>query len=235
MQVHLLEGTDRLLGAMSEFSGRKAMKYLEKLDVRVKLDRFVVDYDGHTVFMDDNSSIPSETLIWAAGVQGIIVDGIPTNHMDAGRFEVNEFNQIKGFSNLFAIGDIAIMKDLNYPKGHPMVAQVALAMQQGRLLGKNLINLINGNQLIPFEYLDKGSMATIGRNKAVVDLPKGVRFSGLSAWFIWMFIHLISLIGFRNKLVTFINWVWSYFTYDKGNRLIIRIFDNKRTSPAEAN
>ena len=233
MQVHLLEGTDRLLGAMSEYSGSKAMKYLEKLDVNVKLNRFVTDYDGHTVFMDDNSSIRSETLIWAAGVQGNTVDGIPTDQIDAGRFEVNEFNQVKGFPNIFAIGDIAIMKDLKNPKGHPMVAQVA--MQQGRLLGRNLIKLIKGKQLVPFEYSDKGSMATIGRNKAVVDLPKGVRFSGLSAWLVWMFIHLISLIGFRNKLVTFTNWVWSYFTYDKGNRLIIRRFDNKRTSPAEAN
>ena len=124
------------------------------------------------------------------------------------------------------------MSDTIYPNGHPMVAQVAI--QQGRLLGKNLIKYIKGQTMTPFHYSDKGSMATIGRNRAVVDLPKGVRFSGLSAWLVWMFIHLMSVIGFRNKLGTCANGVWSYFTYDKGNRLIIRRFDNKKTSPVEA-
>ena len=232
MKVFLVEGMPRLLNDMSPEMAANAKKYLEDYGTEVILDTSVSGYDGETVSMDNGNTIESHTLIWAAGVYGDLVKGLPDIVVEKNRILVNEFNQVETIPSIFAIGDIALMKSDNSPKGHPMVAQVAI--QQGRSLAKNLKALFHNRSMKPFKYKDLGSMATVGRKKAVVEFPQGLKFGGFMAWLLWMFIHLISLIGFRNKLVTFVNWVWSYFTYDKGNRLIIRRFDKERTSPVEA-
>lgn len=223
MKIFLIEGMDRLLPSMSKRAGDKSLKYLKRFEVEVKLNTIVTAYDGDTVTLSDGSEIPCETLVWAAGVMGNVIGGIPSTSVERNRILVNQYNQVKGYERVFAIGDIACMKTEDYPNGHPMLAPVAI--QQGQQLGKNLRNMLKGKDLKPFKYFDKGSMATIGRNKAVVDLPGGRNFGGLVAWFIWMFIHLVYIIGFRNKLVVMSNWLWNYITYDRGTRLIIRKFD----------
>ncbi len=221
MKLHLVDAGPRLLSAMSEKSSEKAQKYLNNFDVDVKLNTLVKDYDGKKVILSDGTEIPARTVVWAAGVTGNLIEGIPEESIKGGRVAVDEFNKVVGTTNVYAIGDVSLMMTEDNPKGDPMVAQVA--MQQGRLLAKNFVNQAKGREQVPFRYNDKGSMATIGRNKAVVDLPK-FHFGGLFAWFVWMFIHLISIIGFRNRLVVFSNWVWNYLTYDRGTRLIIRTF-----------
>ncbi|MBT8273566.1 MAG: FAD-dependent oxidoreductase, partial [Bacteroidia bacterium] len=167
--------------------------------------------------------LQSETLIWAAGITGNPVEGIATASIDTrpNRYKVNQFNQVEGYHNIFALGDIALMSTEDYPLGHPQVAQPAI--QQGKLLGKNLLKLLKGKAMKPFKYKDKGSMATIGRNKAVVDL-KHFKFAGFFAWFVWMFIHLMALVGFRNRVIVFFNWTYNYINFDKAARLIIRPF-----------
>lgn len=221
MRIILLEGLDRLLNGMSEQSGQKALSYLKKFDVDVRLNTMVESYDGLEVKLNNGETIQSNTLIWAAGVQGNFPEGFPAESVEKGRLLVNDFNEIVGVKDVYAIGDIAGMVSDEYPKGHPQVAQVAI--QQGRHLAQNLKRRLQGKEMEPFSYHDKGSMATIGRNKAVVDIGK-LKFGGFLAWIIWMFIHLVSLVGFRNKIIVLSNWVWNYFTYDKGTRLIIRRF-----------
>lgn len=221
MTITLLEGMDRLLGGMSDKSAQRAMRYLKKFDVEVRLNTMVKSYDGLVAKLGNDEEIPTHTLIWAAGVQGNYPSGLKDEAIEKGRILVNEFNQVKGYERIFAIGDIASMKTNDFPKGHPMLAPVAI--QQGQHLAYNLRNLLNQKPLKPFKYQDKGSMATIGRNKAVAELW-GLKVGGFPAWVIWMFIHLVSIIGFRNRLIVFSNWVWNYFTYDKGTRLIIRKF-----------
>jgi len=159
-------------------------------------------------------------------VQGAAIQGLSAEALieRVERIRVNEFNQVKGYDNIFAIGDIAAMESEANPQGHPMMAQPAL--QQGALLGENLIKLLHNEPMKPFVYHDKGSMATIGRNKAVVDLPK-YHFNGVFAWFVWMFVHLFSLIGFKNKAVVFLNWVYNYIRFDREGRLIIRPYKKK--------
>lgn len=232
MDIYLIEGVGQLLGDMSAYAGSKAKDYLERFNVKVVLNRMVKNYDGQSVHMDNGDTIECQTLIWAAGVKGNIIEGVPNTSIERNRINVDEYNKVMGLENVFAIGDIALSKETEYPEGHPMVAQVAI--QQGRHLAKNFKAYFSNKPLKPFKYKDKGSMATIGRNKAVVDLPTGMHFGGFIAWMIWMFVHLFALIGFRNKLITFINWIWSYITFDKGNRLIIRKFDKEKNSPAEA-
>ncbi len=222
MNIYLVEGLDRLLGGMSDFADKKAQKYLKKFEVRVKLKTMVESYDGEYVTFKNGEKIKSNTLVWAAGVTGNIIDGLPEDSIVNNRYKVNRFNQIAGTENIYALGDIAFMETEDFPKGHPMLAPVA--MQQGDHLAKNFKLLFQEKPLKPFKYFDKGSMATVGRNKAVVDLPKGLHFGGFFAWFVWMFIHLVSIIGFRSKLVVLTNWIWNYFTYDRGIRLIIRPF-----------
>ena len=225
MQIHLIEAGSNLLNSLSEISGRKAVQFLKKFDVQVWLNTAVRAYDGKTVYTNTQHEIPTSTLIWSAGVKGAVVEGIDQNVIGKGsRILVNEYNQVKGYSNIFAVGDVASMISEKTPKGHPMVAPVAI--QQGQLLAKNLYNLLQKKALKPFKYRDKGSMATIGRNRAVVEVGK-FKSQGFLAWFMWMGVHLMSLVGFRNKLVTFVNWMWSYFNYDKGIRLIIRPFQKK--------
>ncbi len=231
MKIILIEGHDRLLSSMSDKASKKALKYLKRFGVEVVLGKVVKSYDGHNVILNDDTVIYSETLVWAAGVKGNVIKGIPETSIERNRILVNEFNQVKGFDRIFAIGDIASMKTDEFPNGHPMLAPVA--MQQGKHLGKNLTSMLRGKELKPFVYFDKGSMATIGRNRAVVDLPGKRNFGGLLAWFIWMFIHLVYIIEFRNKLVIMSNWIWNYFTYDRGTRLIIRAFVKEKVKRQE--
>ncbi|MBK7183498.1 MAG: NAD(P)/FAD-dependent oxidoreductase [Bacteroidetes bacterium] len=220
MQVHLLEGSSRVLSSMSEIASEKAKEYLVKLGVDVALNARVVDYDGQKVTLADGTIILTNTLVWAAGVIGNKIEGLNPEVIARGnRIMVDELNQVKGYSSIFALGDIALMTSTAYPNGHPQVAQVAI--QQGELLAKNLIGLSKGKAMKTFVYKDLGSMATVGRNKAVVDLPN-IKFQGFFAWMVWMFVHLMSIVGIKNRLLIFINWAWNYFTYDQSLRLIIK-------------
>ncbi len=223
MQIYLLEGSSRVLPTMSEHASKKAARFLTKLGVLVHCNTLVTEYDGKKVSTNLSLKLQSETLIWAAGVTGNPVKGLRTETLvdRANRYKVNVFNQVEGYTNIFALGDIALMETEAYPKGHPQVAQPAI--QQGELLGKNLIKLIEGKPLKKFKYKDKGSMATVGRNKAVVDL-KRYKFAGFFAWFVWMFVHLMALVGFRNRVIVFFNWCYNYINFDKAARLIIRPF-----------
>ncbi|WP_029033861.1 NAD(P)/FAD-dependent oxidoreductase [Salinimicrobium terrae] len=228
MKIHLIEGLDRVLPPMSAQASKKAEKFLKELGVEIHLNVMVQEYDGQKVSTNkENLSFHTSTFIWAAGVSGAPVEGLNASALveKADRYEVNVFNQIKGYENIFAIGDIALMSNEDYPRGHPMVAQPAI--QQGKNLAKNLKHILRGEKMQPFEYYDKGTMATVGRNKAVVDLGK-LKFGGFFAWFIWMFIHLYFLVGFRNRLITFFNWVYNYVNFDKAARLIIRPFKSNK-------
>lgn len=223
MHIHLLEGADRVLPPMSEHASKKAEAFLKRLGVKVSCNTIVKHYDGKTVTTNAGLNMESETLIWAAGVTGAPIHGLKPEAIleRANRYNVNQYNQVEDYNTIFAIGDIALMATEAYPKGHPQVAQPAI--QQGNLLGKNLLRLIDNKPLKPFVYKDKGSMATIGRNKAVVDL-KHYKFGGFFAWFIWMFVHLMSLVGFRNRVIVLFNWTYNYINFDKAARLIIRPF-----------
>jgi NADH dehydrogenase len=174
------------------------------------------------VSLSDNSELASNTLIWAAGVKGKLIAGLPESCTLGSRFQVDEYHKIMGVDHVYAIGDSAGMITVDHPKGHPMVAPVAV--QQGNNLATNFINGLNGQPLQKFRYNDKGSMATIGRNKAVVDLPS-FSFGGFAAWLVWMFLHLMLLVGFRNRVVVFIDWMWSYLTYERALRLIVRKYN----------
>ncbi len=227
MRIYLLEAVPRLLNGMSDVAGRKAVDFLQAMGVNVLLGAQVEHYDGNTVQMQDGSAIASSTLIWAAGVAGADIPGLE-DAVGRGRLKVDEYNRVAGFQNIFAIGDVAAMPDtpdVRYPNGHPMVAPVA--MQQGTLLGKNILRWLQKQEPEPFRYFDKGSMATVGRNKAVVDIHN-VRFQGWFAWVAWLGLHLIMLVGFRNKLIVTVNWVWNYLSYDRGTRLIVRPFRRKK-------
>ncbi len=229
MEVHLIEGASRILPPMSEHASKKATAFLEKFGVHIHTNTQVTNYENNWVTTDTDLTIRTATFIWSAGVTGAPVAGIKAEALlpKANRYKVNQYNQIEGYENIFAIGDISVMETTAYPKGHPMVAQPAI--QQGKHLAKNLKRHLKGKSMTPFTYFDKGSMATIGRNKAVVDLGK-FKFGGFFAWFIWMFIHLWFLVGFRNRFVTFFNWVYNYINYDKAARLIVRPFKNDNGS-----
>ncbi|GAB4248699.1 MAG: NAD(P)/FAD-dependent oxidoreductase [Saprospiraceae bacterium] len=220
MNIYLLEASGKILNGYSEKSSLKAREYLERLGVRVKTDTFVKDYDGQTVYLADGSTLPTETVIWAAGVKANSVPGLPKEVVNGGnRLVVDEFNRLMGYEDVFVLGDQAIMKTEDYPAGHPQVATVAI--QQAENLADNLRRLQAGKPLKPFRYRNKGALATIGRNLAVADLP-GFHFHGFFAWVLWLFVHLMEILGVKNKLIVFINWAWSYFTYDQSLRLLIR-------------
>jgi NADH dehydrogenase len=226
MNINLIQSGDKILNTMSEKSSEAAEKFLKNLGVTIWKNIRVTNYDGKTVTTNSDTAFESATVIWTAGVQGAAISGFDGNSLieKIERYRVNSFNQINQFENIFAIGDIASMETELFPQGHPQVAQPA--MQQGKLLAENLVRLQLKKPLIPFEYNDKGSMATIGRNLAVVDLPK-YHFNGIFAWFVWMIVHLFSLIGFKNKAVVFLNWVYNYIRFDREGRLIIRPFKKK--------
>lgn len=222
MNIILVEGLDRVLPPMSEEASAKTHKYLLELGVDIRVNTLVAGYDGEIATFKSGEQIQTNTLIWAAGVSGAIIEGLPESTVERGRILVNDFNQVLGFDNIFAIGDVALMKTPEFPKGHPGVAQPAI--QQGKLLAKNLKHILRNEPLEPFKYNDKGSLAIIGRNRAVADLPKNLHFGGFLAWAIWLFVHVMALVGFRNKLVVLSNWVYKFFTYENGTRLIIRPF-----------
>ena len=226
MQINLVQGDGRVLDTMSEKSSAAAEKFLVDLGVKVWKNVRVTNYDGKTVTTNSDLTFETATVIWAAGVQGAKIAGLDSKSLveRVERIRVNQYNQVLGYENIFAIGDIASMETELFPQGHPMMAQPAI--QQGKLLGENLIKLINKKPMTAFEYNNKGSMATIGRNLAVVDLPR-YHFSGVFAWFVWMLVHLFSLIGFKNKAVVFLNWVDNYIWFDREGRLIIRPFKKK--------
>ncbi len=226
MKINLIQSSGELLKGMSNKASAKAEDFLIKLGVDVWKDLRVLDYDGATVTTNGHDNFKAETVIWAAGVKGESIQGLSEECLveRANRFKVDIYNKLVGYSNVYAIGDVACMKSEKYAYGHPMMAQPAI--QQGKLLGKNIVAKLKGKKLKPFKYNDKGSMATVGRNKAVVDLPKW-KFQGVFAWFVWMFVHLFSLIGFRNKVIVFMNWIYNYIRFDRETRLIIRPYKKK--------
>ena len=225
-QIHIVQSSDCILKGMSDKASAKAEDFLEKLGVNIWKNVRVTNYDGKTVTTDTDLTFETATLVWAAGVKGATIKGLDAEEFitNGNRVLVNEFNQVKGFNNIFAVGDIACMVNEEFPNGLPMMAQPAI--QQGQQLGDNILKLIEGKPMKPFEYKDKGAMATIGRNKAVVDL-KNFKFQGVFAWYVWMFVHLFFLIGFRNRMVVFINWVYNYIRFDREARLIIRPFKKR--------
>lgn len=220
MQVYLLEGSPKVLNVMSENASSKAEQYLKELGVTVFVNSRVKGYDGENVFLENGKELPTKTLVWAAGVIGNKIQGLnPDVVRPSNRIVVDRKNKVEGYENIYAIGDIAFMLEEKYPNGHPQVAQVAI--QQAVTLSKNFKNSLLNKPLLDFTYKDLGSMATVGRNKAVADLPN-IKFAGFFAWLVWMFIHLMSLVGGKNRLFAFINWAWSYVTFDQSLRLIIK-------------
>lgn len=231
MQINLVENNERLLSSMSVEASNQAENFLKELGVMIRTNDAVLSYDGLKAVLKSGKELESTNLIWTAGVKGAIIDGLDKAELfRGGRILVDEYNKVKGYDNVYALGDVAAMISDDYPNGHPGVAQVAL--QQAKNLSKNIISAINGRKLTAFKYFNMGSMATVGRNKAVVDLPF-IRFQGFFAWFVWMFLHLLFLVGFRNKMVVLINWIWNYFSYDRGTRLIIRPFKKNKDIMAE--
>lgn len=219
MDIHVVESGDRLLGVMSEPAGRKSQEFLEQMGVKIHVKNRVTAYDGDTATFADGTKMRTKTLIWAAGVTCKPLEGLPKEAIVRGnRLKVNSYSQVEGFENIFAIGDLGAMISEETPNGHPQLAPPA--MQQAHLLAKNLKNKLKGNSMKPFKYKDKGTMATVGRNRAVVDLGR-FKFQGFLAWFVWMFVHLLLIVGFKNRLLVFLSWSWSYFSYDRSNRLII--------------
>ena len=225
MQIHLFESGDRLLGAMHPENSAKVLKYVKDFGVDVWLNTMVTDFDGDVLTTADGKKIKSETLIWTAGVKGNPVEGFAPETIAGGnRISVDEYCKVKNYDNIYAIGDVASMVLEDFPRGHPMVAPVAI--QQGELVADNIIAQLKGKPAKPFVYFDKGSMATVGRNKAVME-AKGIKMGGFIAWLAWLFVHVMSLVGFRNKITVTLGWLYNYFTYDRTLRLIIRPFKHK--------
>lgn len=225
--IILIEGTKNTLNNMSEASKEESKKYLQRMGVNILTETFVKDYDGETLKLSDNSTISTKTVIWTAGVTGNRIEGLSNNVIAAGnRIKVDRNNKVFESKNVFAVGDIAYMTTPKYPKGHPQVANVAI--NQAKLLSKNLKQIVLNKNTVDYEYKDLGSMATIGRNKAVVDLPS-IHFKGYFAWLVWMFLHLMLVLSVKNKLIIFVNWAWAYLTKDTSLRLILTQ-ENKLTN-----
>ena len=222
MNVMLFEGSNRLLRSMSEQSGDKALKFLQKLDVNVHLNTRVQSFDNEKIKLANGETYETKNLIWAAGVTGKKIPGIDKEAVGNGnRIIVDQFHTVKDYEDIYAIGDLSLMFTKRYPNGHPQVAQVAI--QQALNLARNFRK---PDKTKPFEYRDKGSMATIGRNMAVVDLPWW-RFSGFFAWLVWIFVHLMAIVGVKNRLFIFINWASSYFSRDQSLRILVKPIKNK--------
>ena len=227
VNVYLLEGGENTLANMSSFAQKYSKQQLQKMGVIVKTGTFVKDYDGEVVTLNNGETIHTKNVIWSAGVIGNAIGGIPEDSvLRNGRIKVDRVNRVKGTSNVFAIGDVAYMETDKYPKGHPQLANVAIG--QGKNLARNIQlmesakdNIEIENNLKSYEYKNLGTMATIGRNKAVVDLPF-IKFKGYFAWLIWMFLHLMLILSVRNKIVIFINWAWNYVTKNNSLRLILK-------------
>ena len=223
LQVFLLEGGNHTLAAMSEMAKRTSEQYLKKLGVQVKTGIFVKDYDGRELKLSNGEILRSKNVIWAAGITGNSIPGIkPEVLTPSNRIKVDRMNRVYGYDNIYALGDIAYMETPKYPKGHPQVANVAI--NQARNLASNFSAMISGKKQKEYEYRDLGSMATVGRNKAIVDLPF-IRFHGYLAWYVWMFLHLMLILSVRNKLIIFINWAWNYFTKNSSLRIILKGYE----------
>lgn len=233
MNIYLIEAGEKLLGTMSDKASSKTLKYLMDLNVKVLLNEAVTNYDGNNVSTKNGKSILAKNLIWTAGVKGQFPKGIDSKHVVRGnRLKTDSFLKVEGYENIFAIGDVAAVITNKTLKGHPQVAQTAI--QQGKYLGTALLKIIKVENVKPFEYKDKGSMATVGKRKAVADLGK-FKFGGYLAWLLWSIVHLMSISGFRNRLMVGFNWAVSYFTYEKSNRLIIRDFSKVSDSKFTTN
>jgi len=225
MNIYLIEAIDKLLSTMSDKASTKTLKYLKDLNVKVLFNESVSDYDGSQVTTKSGKTILAKNLIWTAGVKGQFPKGIDEKHVVKGnRIKTGSYLMVEGYENIFAIGDIAAIITNETPKGHPQVAQTAI--QQGKYLGNSILKIIKDEAVMPFDYKDKGSLATVGKRKAVADLGK-FKFAGYFAWLLWSIVHLLSISGFRNRLMVGFNWAVSYFSYEKSNRLIIRNFKKK--------
>jgi hypothetical protein len=226
-RIYLLDASPRLLQAMSERSSETAARGLREMGVEIHTGTMVSDYDGKTLRLSDGSEMKTRTVIWVSGIVANAVEGIQAEALGRGRrILVDEHNEVKGLTNVFAIGDQCLMTaDANYPNGHPQLAQVAI--QQARLLARNLRARQEGKPLSPFHYKDLGSMATIGRNRAVAEIG-GAKWGGFTAWMLWLVVHLRSILSVRNKVIVLLNWIWNYVTYDRSLRLIL-----KRNIPVE--
>lgn len=210
---------------MSEEASEKAKQYLEEFGVVLYNGVRVKTFDGETLTINNGTIIKTRNVLWAAGVAGDFPEGISADCVVSGhRIQTDEYNRVKGYENIFAIGDVAAVTTPEIPNGHPGVAQVAI--QQGKHLAKNLLAMLSQKQMTPFKYNDKGNMATIGRNKAVADLGR-YKTQGFRAWILWCFVHLFSLVGVRNKISVFIGWLGKYFSYNTSSRLIIRPFNRE--------
>ena len=217
LNIILVSSTETPLSVMSEESQKKSEEYLKQLGVNFMSGERVTDYDGDKVFLASGKEISANNVIWAAGVTGNVIDGLNPEIMIRNRYKTDRFNRVQGYKNIFAIGDIAYMETPKYLEGHPQVANVAI--NQGKNLGKNFLKN-SEKEWKEYEYEDRGSMATIGKHRAVVDLPN-FKFQGFFAWYFWMFLHLMLILSVRNKIAIFFNWMWSYFNKDSSLRLII--------------
>lgn len=219
-RICLLEGTDRLLNMMSEKSSDKARQFLEDHGVKVMTNIFAKGCTENEVFLSSGETIATGMIIWTAGIKGNMIPGLKEeSYQKNNRLQVNRQCRVSGYENIYAIGDISLMTEEKYPKGHPQVAPVAI--QQAKFLADHLTRIQTGKPSRDFSYKDKGTMATVGRNLAVVELPY-IKFQGFFGWLVWMFVHLMSIVGVKNRLTIFINWAWNYLTYDQSTRLILR-------------
>lgn len=226
VNVYLLEGSNHTLSAMSPFAQKYSEKYLNKMGVIVKTGVFVKKYDGENVVLSNGETITSKNVIWSAGVIGNPIGGVPKDLLlPSGRIKVNRINRVEPLDSVFAIGDVAYMETEKYPKGHPQLANVAIGQAKNLAKNINRITKEDNPKLKYYEYRNLGTMATVGRNKALVDLPFA-KFKGGFAWLIWMFLHLMLILSVRNKLVIFINWAWNYITKNSSLRLILTDEDN---------
>ena len=230
MRIVLIDSNERVLKSFSEKSSANAERYLKQLHVELMLNKRVMSGDDDHITLDDGSALDTNTVIWAAGVKGVTLPGLEAGlHERAGRYIVDRFSAIHGFNDVYALGDIALMEEPAYPRGHPQVATVAI--QQGRHLAHNLLRALEKKALVPFSYRDKGSMAVIGRRKAVVDMGRW-SFGGTVAWLMWMLVHVAQLVGFRNRAVVLFNWGWKYLSWRNTIRLIVRPYVRKGTAVA---
>lgn len=226
LNIYLIEGNSHLLSVMSNRASEKAEEFLSRMGVKILLNTKVTDYVNNRLLFNNGESIPTETVIWVSGVTANRFAGIPEESLGrGGRIEVDEFNRVTKQSNIFAIGDICLQTETDYPQGHPQVAQVAI--QQGKLLAHNLQQLAQQKVMRPFHYQNLGTLATVGRNKAVADLPH-YQTQGFIAWLLWTTVHLRSILGVRNRLEILLNWIWNYLTYDQAIRLIFKSYSKNK-------
>lgn len=228
MRIVLIDSNDRVLKSFSPASSARALRYLEELGVEVRLGQRVMGGDDERIQLDDGTALETNTVIWAAGVKGVLIPGLEAAvHERANRYQVDRMSAVQGAVDVFALGDIALMAEEAWPHGHPQVAQAAI--QQARHLVRNLIRRSRGEGTIPFRYRDKGSMAVIGRRRAVVDLGRR-SFGGTLAWLLWMFVHVVQLVGFRNRVMVLVNWAWKYLSWKNTIRLIVRPYVRRGTA-----